>query len=334
MSCRVLHPGVLTTVQDRGRAGHQRQGIPVSGAMDELSLRVANLLVGNDEGAAALELTLMGPTLRFDEQTLIAFGGADIGASVDGTRIPPWRAVCIAAGAIVTMDAAVRGCRAYLAVAGGIEVPPVLGSRATYLRAALGGVEGRALRRGDVLAFGAAPELSHRIAAATLEGAAAGKVALARWSTAPTLIPFFASGRPVRLLESEHTTMLTAQSVERLWAAEFRIGAQSDRMGYRLEGPNLELTEPVEILSEAVAFGTVQLPPGGNPIVLMADRQTTGGYPRVGEVASIDLPLVAQLKPGDRLRFRPVSLVEAQRLYLAREDDIAQVRMAIALRHH
>lgn len=330
----MLHPGVLTTVQDRGRTGHQHEGIPVSGAMDELSLRLANLLVGNEQGAAALEATLLGPTLRFDEQTLIAFGGADIGASADGTRIPSWRPVCLAAGTVVMSESALRGCRTYLAVAGGIDVPCVLGSRSTYARAALGGLGGRPLRRGDVVPFGVPSELSRRIAAATLEGSRAGKVIVGSWGPAPRLMPFYGSGRPIRLIDGEHTNLLTAESIERLWTAEFRVGAQSDRMGYRLEGPTLELVRPVEILSEAVTFGTLQLPPGGSPIVLMADRQTTGGYPRIGEVASVDLPLVAQLKPGDRLRFRPVSLDEAQRLYLAREDDIAQARIAIALRHH
>lgn len=334
MSARVLHPGVLTTVQDRGRTDHQHQGIPVSGAMDELSLRLANLLVGNEEGAAALEVTLVGPTLRFDEQTLIAFGGADIGASADGVPIPNWRPVCVAAGTVVTAEAALRGCRSYVAVAGGIDVPCVLGSRSTYVRAALGGLGGRPLRRGDVVAFGAPSELSRRIAAAVLDGPRAGKVVVGGWGPTPRLMPFYGSGRPIRLLHGEHTDVLTSESAERLWNAEFRVGAQSDRMGYRLEGPSLELSRPVEILSEAVTFGTMQLPSGGGPIVLMADRQTTGGYPRVGEVASVDLPLVAQLKPGDRMRFRPVSLEEAQRLYLAREDDIAQARMAIALRHH
>lgn len=333
MSCRVLHPGVLTTVQDRGRTGHQREGIPASGAMDELSLRVGNMLIGNDENTAALEMTLVGPTLRFDEQTLIAFTGADLGASVDGTRIPPWRPVSIAAGAIVTTEAAARGCRGYLAVAGGIDVPPVLGSRATYVRAALGGVDGRPLRRGDMVSCGAPSELSRRIAAAIVERGVPAKVVAGRWSAAPSLIPFFRSGAAIRLLNGEHTSLLNAGSRERLFGAEFRVGAQSDRMGYRLEGPELELETPMEMLSEGVVFGTLQLPPGGTPIVLMADRQTTGGYPRIGEVASVDLPFLAQLKPGDRLRFGPISLEDAQRLYLARESEIAQARIAIALRH-
>jgi antagonist of KipI len=301
--------------------------------MDELSLRIANLLVGNEEGAAAAESTLVGPTLRFDDQTLIAFTGADVEPSVDGMRIPSWRPVCIAAGVVVTTERAVRGCRGYLAVAGGIEVPATLGSRATYARAALGAADGRPLRRGDMVSCGTPSELSLRIAGTILEGADGAKVVAAKWGAAPMLIPFFRSGAPIRLLEDRHTNLLTGESRDRLWGAEFRVGVQSDRMGYRLEGSPLELERPMEILSEAVAFGTVQLPPGGGPIILMADRQTTGGYPRIGGVASVDLPLVAQLKPGDRLRFRPVSLDEAQRLYLAREDEIAQARLAIALRH-
>ena len=238
-----------------------------------------------------------------------------------------------ATGVILTTEAAARGCRGYLAVAGGIDVAPVLGSRATYVRAAFGGIKGRPLRRGDVVRFGEPSELSHRIATAIMERAAPAKIAAGNWSAGPSLIPFFRSGPAIRLIDDEHTALLTGESLERLIGAEFRVGPQSDRMGYRLEGPELKLAAPLDLLSEAVAFGTVQLPPGGTPIVLMADRQTTGGYPRIGEIASVDLPFVAQLKPGDRLRFRRIPLEEAQQLYLAREADLAQARIAIALRH-
>jgi len=334
--CHVLHPGQLATVQDGGRVGHQAEGIPVAGAMDELSLRVANLLVGNDEHAAALECTLVGPTLRFDEHALIALAGADLGVKADGVTLPLWRPICLPAGTTLSAASAVRGCRDYLAVAGGIDVPPVLGSRSTYLRASLGGVDGRALRRGDRLALGAATELGRRIGAAVARARGRERIAIATWGASASLVPFYTSSATVRVLEGAHASLLTPDSMERMWSAEFRVGAQSDRMGYRLESGDSPLTlgAPCEILSEAVAFGTVQLPPGGNPIVLMADRQTTGGYPRIGEVASVDLPLVAQLRAGDRLRFRPVSLDEAQRLYLAREDNIRQARAAIALHHH
>lgn len=336
MICHVLHPGQLATVQDGGRIGHQAEGIPVAGAMDELSLRIANLLVGNDEHAAALECTLVGPTLRFDEHTLIALGGADLGVTANGVALPLWRAICLPPGTTLNAASAVRGSRGYLAVAGGIDVPAVLGSRSTYLRAALGGVDGRALRRGDRLPLGAPTELGQRIGAAVAKDRGRDRVAIAMWGASASLVPFYTSSATVRVVEGEHTRLLTADSAERMWSTEFRVGAQSDRMGYRLDSGDspLVLRAPCEILSEAVAFGTVQLPPGGNPIVLMADRQTTGGYPRIGEVASVDLPLVAQLKAGDRLRFLPVSLDEAQRLYVAREDNIRQARSAIALHHH
>ena len=306
----------------------------MAGPMDELALRVANLLVGNDERAAALECTLVGPTLRFDHNALIALGGADLGVTADGMALPLWRPVCLPAGTTVSAASAVRGCRGYLAVAGGIDSPIVLGSRATYVRASLGGVDGRALRRGDHLTIGAPSELSRRIGAAVATERGRERVAIGHWGVSASLIPFYTSSAVIRLVDGEHSGLLTTDSRDRLWSGEFRVGAQSDRMGYRLEGLALELTEWRELLSEAVTFGTVQLPQGGNPIVLMADRQTTGGYPRIAEVAAVDLPLLAQLKAGDRVRFRSISLDEAQRLYLAREDNIRQARAAIALRHH
>ena len=334
MSGHVLHAGQLATIQDRGRFGHQREGIPTAGPMDELAFRVGNALVGNEENAASIECTLVGPTVRFDEHALIAVTGGDLGVSIDGTNIPLWRPVHVPVGSTLSAAAAVRGCRAYIAVAGGIDVAMVLGSRSTYARASLGGLQGRPLRRGDVLPIGAPTDLGRRIGAALLGDSGRDRLVIAKWGASSGLIPFYTASPVVRLLDGAHSGLLTEESRERLASAEFRVGAQSDRMGYRLEGPPLELAAPCELLSEAVTFGTVQLPPGGNPIVLMADRQTTGGYPRIGEIASVDLPLLAQLKPGDRVRFRPTSLDEAQRLYLAREDNIRQARVAIALRHH
>jgi antagonist of KipI len=332
--CHVLHPGQLATIQDRGRSGHQHEGIPTAGAMDDVALRIANLLVGNDEGAAALECTLVGPTLRFDEHVLIALAGGDLGATAGGVALPLWRPIAVPAGTMVSATAAVRGCRVYITVAGGFDVPLVLGSRSTYVRASLGGLDGRPLRRGDRLAVGEPTELGRRILARVVGDQGRDRVILGRWGAAASLVPFYAAAAAIRLIEGTHTHLLTGGSADQLWNAEFRIGAQSDRMGYRLDGAELQLTTATELLSEAVAFGTVQLPPGGNPIILMADRQTTGGYPRIAEVASVDLPLLAQMKPGDRVRFRPISLDEAQRLYLAREANLRQASAAIALHHH
>lgn len=333
MNIRVLAPGLLTTVQDLGRMGYQHLGVPVSGAMDPFALRVANLLVGNDTGNAALEITLAGPTLRFDtEDALLALAGADLGALLDDRwPVPPWRPVRARCGTTLSFRGGESGCRAYLAVAGGLAVPPVLGSRSTFVRAALGGVEGRALRAGDVLPLGAPPPLSQRIAARIRHGDA--PAAVTRWGAAHSFRPAYSAAPTVRLLAGSHTNLLTPDARALLHEAEFTVSPRSDRMGYRLAGPRLELAAPVEVLSEAVAFGTVQLPPDGQPIVLMADRQPTGGYPRIGEVASVDLPLLAQLRPGDALRFQPVTLAEAHRLHRARERDLELLRAAISLHH-
>jgi antagonist of KipI len=337
VSVRVLQSGLHTTVQDLGREGHQRDGIPVSGAMDRWALRVANLLVGNDEGAAALEITLVGPSLTFDGPALIALAGADLGAVVGDVPVALWHPLWVPAGASLGFRGGAPGCRTYLAIAGGIDVPKVLGSRSTYVRAGIGGHMGRALRRGDALCWGAPAPLAEHIIAGVTAGATAGarrtdrRVAPARWGAAPSLRPRYSDAPVVRLLPGTHADLLTEASAETLHGAPFRIAPQSDRMGFRLEGTPLELREPVELLSEGVTFGTVQLPPGGQPIVLMADRQTTGGYPRIGEVASVDLPLIAQLRPGDRVRFRRCSLEEAQAEYLAHERELDQARRAITL---
>ncbi|HEX5439008.1 MAG TPA: biotin-dependent carboxyltransferase family protein [Gemmatimonadaceae bacterium] len=330
MSLRILRPGMFTTVQDLGRSEHQRFGVPVSGAMDSWALRVANLLVGNDEGDAALEVTLTGPTIRFETGALIAITGADLGATLGEAPLAPWHAACAPSGAMLSFGGAAVGCRAYIAIAGGIPITPVLGSRSTFVRAALGGYMGRPLRRGDVLPCGEPSSLARRIASATGGGKAGATVA--RWSAGAALRPAYSAAPTVRVLPGTHAHLLSAPSADRLYGATFGVSPQSDRMGYRLQGCALELGAPAELLSEGVAFGTVQLPPGGDPIILMADRQTTGGYPRIGEVATVDLPLVAQLRPGDSVRFRRVSLERAQALYLAREHDLAEARRAIALR--
>jgi antagonist of KipI len=322
---------MFTTVQDLGRAGMQRDGVPVSGAMDAFALRVANLLVGNRQDAAGLEITLAGPTLSFDRDAVVALCGAPLEARVQDRELPLWRAVWIPSGAQLACGGISSGCRTYLAVAGGIDEPLVLGGRSTFTRGRFGGHEGRALLAGDVLSLGAHTPLAMRIAS-TLAGDGHG-VAFAGWGIGPSMRPAYAHAPMVRLLAGTHTTELTDEARAQLFGDTFRISPNSDRMGYRLMGPGLQLTRPLDLLSEAVAFGTMQLPPSGEPIVLMADRQTTGGYPRIGEVATVDLPLLAQLRPGDEVRFRPASLSEAQRLYLEREQDVQRAEREIAMRH-
>lgn len=328
VTLRITGAGLQTTIQDLGRPALQHAAIPGGGAMDRLACRAANLLVGNAENAAVLEATLMGPAIVFDSRTLFALAGADLNATLDGCPVPVWRPVVAAPGALLRFAQPAVGCRAYIAVAGGVDVPLVFESRSTYLRGGFGGLDGRALRAGDRLSCGE-PSLISRAIAASLGGEVS---VVGRWSLGVTLRPRYGDDVTVRAVAGAHASLLDDASRSTLEEARFRVSSHSDRMGYRLEGKPLALREPTELLSEGVAFGTVQLPPGGTPIILMADRQTTGGYPRIAEVASVDLPLVAQLKPGDTLRFRVISLSDAQKLYLAQEAELAQARAGIALR--
>jgi antagonist of KipI len=332
VSLRIVQPGLLTTVQDLGRHGHQIEGVPVGGAMDTVALRVANWLVGNNDDAAALEITIVGPSIVFQSDALVALGGAELAACLDDRPLPSWHVARVSSGSTLTFLGSPSGCHAYLAVSGGIDVPIILGSRGTYLRGGFGGHEGRALRAADVLPFGATPPQSMSVAASL--GDRGERSAVARWSVGMSVRRAAPTDAPVRVVDGTHTRLLTDESRQRLFGAEqeFRVSTQSDRMGYRLTGASLELKEPTELMSEGVTFGTIQLPPGGNPIVLMADRQTTGGYPRIGEVASVDLPVLAQRRPGDRARFTSISVAEAQQAYIERENELAAVRRAISLR--
>ena len=331
MNLCVIQPGMFTTVQDLGRPGLQRDGVPVSGAMDTFALRAANLLTGNAAGDAGLEMTLTGATLEFHGGALIALCGAPVDARADDAPVPMWHPVWVPRGATLTCGPLLTGCRTYLGIAGGVVEPVILGGRSTFTRGGFGGHAGRHLMAGDELPVGTLSPLSVRIASAVAGNGHLPRVA--HWGIGPSVRPGYSREPVVRLLQGAHSASLTAVSRDRLFREPFRVSTQSDRMGYRLEGVILELTAPLDLLSEAVVFGTMQLPPSGEPIVLMADRQTTGGYPRIGEVVSVDLPLMAQLRPGDQVRFRPVSLVDAQRLYLERERELAQATREILFRH-
>jgi len=303
MAITVLRAGMLTTVQDLGRRGHRAAGVPLGGAMDAMALRVVNLLVGNAEDAAALEFTLTGPELVFTADTTIAMGGGDFGA------VPRWQPVRVRAGERVKFGAARTGCRGYLAVAGGLDVPVVLGGRGTYLRAALGGLEGRALRDGD-----------------ELRAAAVSRQMVARWHLDERMLPSYSAAQTVRIVPGAQAGEFDGT----LTTAGFKVTSKSDRMGVRLIGPEMARRDARELISATVAPGTVQVPPDGQPIVLMADAQTIGGYPQIAHVISVDLPLVAQLKPGDTLRFREVTLQAAHQLILDRARALALLREGLA----
>jgi antagonist of KipI len=305
MEMTVIRAGMLTTVQDLGRPGHRDAGVPLGGAADPLALRIANLLVGNPENAAALEITLSGPELEFSEEATLAVGGAEFAA------VPSWRIFTACPHTRVRLGECLRGCRGYLAVAGGFAVEPVLGGRGTCLVAGFGGWQGRALRDGDALPIAASAR--HRIGSA-------------HWSIDPRILPEYSADAVVRIVRGAQADRFFAA----LCGRRFRISSRSDRMGVRLEGPALEDAKGVEQLSSAVAPGTVQVPPDGQPIVLMADAQTLGGYPVAAHVANVDLPLLAQLKPGDRVGFREISLAQAHALAVAREHSLAILRRGLA----
>ncbi|MCG6873937.1 MAG: biotin-dependent carboxyltransferase family protein [Betaproteobacteria bacterium] len=326
MSVEVIRPGLLTTVQDLGRFGYQRFGVVAGGVMDNWAQRLANAAVGNDEREATLEITMQGPVLRFGEPALVAVCGADLAPRIGSVPFPQGRPVLVRAGAVLEFRAGEQGCRAYLAIRGGFRVPVVMGSRSTYIRAALGGLEGRALKKGDRLpvdayAPGWYPELDRALDEAKTPFAAP------RWSVGFTAVP--ASARRVRVVAGPQWDLFSQETRELFLGTEFGISVNSDRMGYRLTGAMLKLRRPAEMISEAVTFGTVQVPPDGNPIILMADRQTTGGYPKIAQVAAVDLPRLAQARPLERFAFELVTLAEAQQAYLARERELAKIRESI-----
>ena len=300
---RIVQAGMWTTVQDLGRVGQRAAGVPLSGAMDAFAARVANLLVGNAENTAVLELTLLGPEIEFLSDGWIALTGAEFAG------VEAWRPVAVRAGQSIKFGAAKKGCRGYLALAGGIEVAPVLGSRSTYGRAGLGGWQGRALRAGDVLPLGPAVRAISE-----------------RWSIDLSMMSNYGAAPTVRVISGAH-----ASEFGDTWLkTEFRVTPQSDRMGMRLAGTSLVRTVSGDLPSSAVAPGTVQVPPDGQPIVLLADAQTIGGYPQLAHVISVDLPLLAQLRPGDAVRFRVVAIEQAQERWLAREQALAMLREGLA----
>ncbi|MBA4601850.1 5-oxoprolinase subunit C family protein [Thermoactinomyces mirandus] len=330
MSIKVIRAGMLTSIQDLGRYGMQKHGIIVSGAMDPFALRVGNLLVGNEEREAALEITMLGPTLQFLEDSLIAICGGNLSPKIDGHKIPGWRPILVKKGSILEFGAARSGCRAYLTLAGGFDIPQVMGSRSTYLRAGLGGFQGRALKKGDILNLRAPSELANKMKDSLSKTTGVQLFSTSKWSVSNRLLSFYQKKTIIRVLPGNQFYRFTWDSRKKFFTRDFFITQQSDRMGYQLKGPQTRLSEPLELVSEAVSTGTVQIPPAGNPIILMADRQTTGGYPKIAQIINVDIPILAQIKPGEKIRFQMVTLEESQELYRTREVEIRKLKLAIA----
>ena len=327
---RVERPGLLSTVQDEGRRGWQRIGVSVGGAMDAFAAGAANALVANPPEAALIELTLSGFACRFGADALIAVTGGGAVPTIDGRPLPMWRPVFVRAGAVLAFAPAASGCRAYLAAAGGIAVPAVLGSRSTHLAAGFGGLDGRPLRSGDVLPLGAPSPLAAALAPALARQAGGRSWAAADWGASAYALPDYREHPAVRVTAGPEYERFTPQSQSLFRETPFAVSPRSNRMGYRLEGARLESASAADSLSEPVAAGTVQVPPDGQPVVLMADRQTTGGYPRIAQVACADLPILAQLRPGAKIRFEFVTLAESQQLLIKQRTDLGLMRAGIA----
>lgn len=292
----VIAPGMLTTVQDLGRFGYQQFGVPVAGAMDSYAAKVANLLVGNVENAACLEVTILGPTLRVINPCNLAITGADLSPTINGERIDMWTTWAVEKGDVLSFSSAENGCRAYLSVYGGIDVPAVLGSRSTYVRGGFGGYQGRALRRSDVLR-GTIPEPG----------------TLKRHVPQP-YVPNYSSPATIRVILGTQDNYFTEKSIETFLNSTYEVTPNSDRMGYRLLGQAIEHVKEAEIVSDGTSVGAIQVPGDRMPIVLMRDAQTTGGYPKIAHVISPDLDQMAQLTPGDTLRFERIEIGEAHEL--------------------
>jgi antagonist of KipI len=305
---RVLEPGALTTVQDLGRPGHLRYGIPPSGPIDHAAFVVANRLAGNADGAAGLECTVLGPRFVAEVPCAIAVTGAAMPLTVNGAEAPGWTTLILESGDVVKLGAARAGVRAYVAFSGGVDVPAVLDSRSTYVRGRLGGLDGRALRKDDRLALFAAPRPSVRRARARARSA-------------------FDDEPEIRVVLGPQADRFTDDGLRTFLGSAYEMLPQSDRMGARLRGERIAHTAGHDILSDGIALGSIQVPGDGQPIALLVDRQSTGGYTKVATVCSFDIGRLGQVKPGRRLRFRAVELGDAQRTlreWRASFDDVLE----------
>ena len=312
MGLTVISPGALTSIQDEGRFGHQRIGMSPAGAMDLHSLRLANILVDNDMGEAALELTFLGGKFRFTQDNVFALTGADMGATLDGAPIPMGQAVTAKAGSVLQMGQAKDGCRTYLAVAGGFDVPVLHGSKSTLLRSNLGGFEGRKLAAGDEIPFAAPKKTIPNLPIRVL----------------PPQPPILRDVT-VRVVLGPQDDRFTKAGMETFLSSAYKVDNKSDRMGYRLTGPKVEHTSDANIISDGIPFGAVQIPGSGEPMIMMSEHQGSGGYTKIGNVISVDFRILAQLKQGDKVRFEQVSVKFAQDALLTQRSALKTIRNAL-----
>ena len=314
MSITILNPGLLTTVQDFGRIGYQQFGVPVSGVVDPRAMSIANILVDNPEDEAVLECTMLGPRIRFNAPNAIAITGGDLGPTIDNQPIPNYAAIRVEAGQVLRFAGLRSGCRAYIAFAGGLDIAPVMGSRSTYMKAKIGGVEGRKLQKDDVIKF--------RKPNPDLRG-------LNIRHISPEFVPRLEY--KLRVVLGPQDDMFTEHGIETFLSESYVVTPEFDRMGCRLDGEIIEHKgESGDIISDGIAFGAIQVPTAGKPIIMLSDRQTTGGYTKIANVISADFRILAQLKAGDRVRFAQVSVAAAQDALLTQRAALKTLRTAVS----
>jgi biotin-dependent carboxylase-like uncharacterized protein len=306
---RIVKAGLQCSVQDSGRIGYQSYGIATSGALDLRSLAIANILVGNPAGEAALEAALIGPELEIESGNIMAITGADMEPRLNGEAVPQYAAFAVNPGDILSLGAAVSGCRAYIAFAGGLDLPLVMGSRSTNFMCSLGGFEGRALRADDSIGFRSPfapldPDSRRRARTENFSGQVA----------------------TLRVVAGPQDEFFTQAGIDTFYEAEYRLTERSDRMGCVLEGPIVQAKGKTDIVSDGIPLGAIQIPSHGKPIIMLAERQTTGGYAKIATVISTDIPLLAQRRPGEKVAFKRVSLGVARRVALAEIAQLAELR--------
>lgn len=311
MGAKVLNKGLLSLIQGGPRIGFQQYGVPVSGAMDDYSLRIANILVGNDEYEACIEGLIIGPTIQFHQKSIIAITGGDLGPMLNGISMDMYRSYIVSSGDILSFSGVKHGCRTYIAFGGGIDVPIVMGSKSTYLKGNLGGYKGRELRDGDYINL------------LKFDG-----------NTNSILLKKYINYSydkeiTLRAIRGPQDDMFDSNNIKTFFNSIYDITNECDRMGYRLAGDKINHLNGADIVSDGIAFGAIQIPGHGNPIIMMADRQTVGGYTKIANVISVDLCKLAQGKPGDKVRFKEVDIYEAHRILKKYEDEISEIKYNI-----
>lgn len=327
MTVKILKPGLLSTIQDLGRFGSQKYGVIVGGAMDSIAVRIANLLVGNEEGEATIEITMFGTELEMLEDCIVAITGGDLNPEIDSEPALMWRPILIRKGQVLKFTSPSKGSRAYITFSGGIQVPKVMGSKSTHTHAKIGGHKGRKLQKDDILTCGKITERGEVFLRQLEEMNTS-----LQWSVDYPALYTYPEPNKIRILKGSEFDYFDKASQEMFFKQSYKLTMNADRMGYQLEGYKLALTKQFELLSEGVTYGTVQVPSNGQPIILMAERQTTGGYPKIGQVASIDLPRLAQLQPRDEINFKMITINEAEKLLMKQEENIAALKVGIHLK--